>query len=90
MERANFFFEIKEGCKVSCGKIFLWSIVAQKGTNILIFYIFEYGAEYGAECRVESSAKEYFINFYVGLLIKLLRLPQCPSTSPSMKLTLLW
>ena len=53
----NFFFEIKEGCKVSCGKIFLWSIVAQKGTNILIFYIFEYGAEYGAECRVESSAK---------------------------------
>ena len=57
MERANFFFEIKEGCKVSCGKIFLWSIVAQKGTNILIFYIFEYGAEYGAECRVESSAK---------------------------------
>ena len=40
-----------------CVKLVLWSIVAQKGTNILIFYIFEYGAEYGAECRVESSAK---------------------------------
>ena len=32
-----------------CVKLILWSIVAQKGTNILIFYIFEYGAEYGAE-----------------------------------------
>ena len=53
----NFLCEIKEVCKVPCVKIFLWSIVAQKGTNILIFYIFEYGAEYGAECRVESSAK---------------------------------
>ena len=27
-----------------------WSIVAQKGANILIFHVFEYGAEYGAEC----------------------------------------
>ena len=44
-------------CKESCVKIFLWSIVAQKGTNILIFYIFEYGAEYGAECSAESGAK---------------------------------
>ena len=33
------------------------SIVVQKGTNILIFYIFEYGAEYGAECSAESDAK---------------------------------
>ena len=33
------------------------SIVVQKGTNILIFYIFEYGAEYGAECSAESGAK---------------------------------
>ena len=40
-----------------CVKIFLWSIVAQKGTNILIFYIFEYGAEYGAECSAEFGAK---------------------------------
>ena len=53
----KFFCEIKEVCKVSCVKIFLWSIVAQKGTNILIFYIFEYGAEYGAECSAESRAK---------------------------------
>ena len=51
------FFEIKEVCKVSCAKIFLWSIVAQKGTNILIFYIFEYGAEYGGEYSAESGAK---------------------------------
>ena len=34
-------------------KIFLWSIVAQEGTNILIFYTFEYGAE----CSAESGAK---------------------------------
>ena len=47
--RAQIFFEIKEECKVSCVKIFLWSIVTQEGTNILIFYIFEYGAKYGAE-----------------------------------------
>ena len=33
------------------------SIVCQKVTNILIFYIFEYGAEYGAECSAESDAK---------------------------------
>ena len=46
----KFFGEIKEVCKVSCVKIFLWSIVALKGTNIYYyFYIFEYGAEYGAE-----------------------------------------
>ena len=42
---------------MSCVKIFLWSIVAQKGTNILIFYIFEYGAEYGGEYSAESGAK---------------------------------
>ena len=47
--RAHFFFEMKEECKVSCVKIVVWSIVAQKGTNILAFYIFEYGAECGAE-----------------------------------------
>ena len=39
-------------------KIFLLSIVAQKGTNIYCsFYIFEYGAEYGTECSAESGAK---------------------------------
>ena len=43
------FFEIKEECKVSCVKPVTWSIVAQKGTNILIFYIFEYGAESSAK-----------------------------------------
>ena len=38
---------------MSSVKIFLWSIVAQEGNNILIFYIFEYGAE----CSAESGAK---------------------------------
>ena len=47
--RAQLFFEMREECKVSCVKLVVWSIVAQKGTNILIFYIFEYGAEYSAE-----------------------------------------
>ena len=45
---------MKEECKVSCVKIVVWSIVAQKGTNILVFYIFEYGAE----CSAESGATE--------------------------------
>ena len=40
-----------------CVKLVLWSVFAQIGTNILIFYIFEFGAEYGAECSVESGAK---------------------------------
>ena len=40
-----------------CVKIFLWSVVPQKGIKILIFYIFEYSAEYGAECSAESGAK---------------------------------
>ena len=51
--KSEFFFEMKEGCNVSFVKLVLWSIVAQKGTNILIFYIFEYGAE----CSTESGAK---------------------------------
>ena len=38
---------------MSCVEIFLWSIVAEKGTNKLIFDI--YG--YGAECRADSGAK---------------------------------
>ena len=40
-----------------CVKLIVWSIVAQKGTNILFFYILEYGAEYVAECSAESGAK---------------------------------
>ena len=52
----NNFLEMKEECKAFCVKLFLWSIVAQKGTNILTFYIFESGAEYRAECRAESGA----------------------------------
>ena len=48
---------MKEECTVFCVKLVLWSIVSQKGTNILIFYIFESGAEYGAECSAESGAK---------------------------------
>ena len=43
---------MKEECKVFCVKLVLWSIVAKKGTDILIFYIFESGAEYGAECSM--------------------------------------
>ena len=48
---------MKEECEVFCVKLILRSIVAQKDTNILISYIFEYGAEYGAECSAESGAK---------------------------------
>ena len=48
---------MKEECEVFCVKLILWAMVAQKGTNILIFYIFESGAEYGAECSAESGAK---------------------------------
>ena len=50
-------FEMKEECKVSCVKLVVWSRVAQKGTYILILYIFKYGAEYDAECNAESDAK---------------------------------
>ena len=42
-------------------KLVFWLIVAQKGTNILIFCIFEYGAEYGAEGSAESDVKYYFM-----------------------------
>ena len=34
-----------------------WSVVAQKGANILIFHVFEYGAKYGAECRSKPGTK---------------------------------
>ena len=52
-----FCLKMKGECKVSCVKSVVWSIVAQKDTNILIFYIFEYGAEFGAECSAKSGAK---------------------------------
>ena len=52
---------MKEECNVSCVKIIVWSIVVQECTNILIFYIFEYGAEYGAECSSVSGGKKYFM-----------------------------
>ena len=55
---SSIFFEMKEECKIPCVKIIVWSIVVQEGTNILIFYIFEYGAENGS---AESGAKKYFI-----------------------------
>ena len=48
---------MKRESKVSCVKLVVWSIVAQKGTNIVVFYLFEYGVEYGGECSVESGAK---------------------------------
>ena len=40
-----------------CVKLILRSIIFQKGTSILIFYIFEHGAEYGTECSAESGVK---------------------------------
>lgn len=51
------FFEMKDGCKVSCVKINACSIVVKKGTNKLSFYIFDNVAEYWAECSAESAAK---------------------------------
>ena len=42
-------FEMKEECKVTCVKLVVWLVVAQKVTNILICNIFEYGAECSAE-----------------------------------------
>ena len=33
----KYFLEMKEECELFCVKLILWSIVAQKGTNILIF-----------------------------------------------------
>ena len=48
---------MKEECKAFCVKLVLRSIVTQKGTNILTFYIFDTGAEYRAECSAESGAK---------------------------------
>ena len=52
-----FFLEMKKEREMFCLKLILWSIVAQKCTNMLIFDIFEYGAEYGAECSAESGTK---------------------------------
>ena len=48
----------------------MWSIVAQIGTNILIFYIFESGAESGAKCSAESGAKEYFMRVFLNSVAK--------------------
>ena len=55
------FLEMKEECEVFCVKLIFYSIVAKKGTNILIFYIFECGTKYGAECSAESGVKKYFM-----------------------------
>ena len=57
IKSTNFFLEMKEECKVFCGKLVFWSILIQKGTNILIFHIFKSGAEYCIECSAESGAK---------------------------------
>ena len=53
----NFFLKMKEECEVFCIKLILLSIVAQKGTDILIFYILGYCAESGAECSTGSGTK---------------------------------
>ena len=49
----NIFLEMKEECEVFFVKLIFCSVVAQKGINILIFYIFEYGTE----CSAASGAK---------------------------------
>ena len=54
---STIFLEMKEERKVFCVKLVLWSMLAQKGTNILIFYIFKSGAEYCVECSAEPGAK---------------------------------
>ena len=51
------FFEMKEECTVFCSKLVVWSKVAHKVNNILIFYIFKYSAG----CSAESGAKQYFM-----------------------------
>ena len=74
MENA-FCLKMKGECKVSCVKSVVWSIVAQKDTNILIFYIFEYGAEFGAECSAKSGAKQYFMeNIHPALTVLMVAL----------------
>ena len=64
-----------------CVKLILRSIVAQKDTNILISYIFEYGAEYGAECSAESGAKYYFIFCFQDILVFVLTFCSCIKTT---------
>ena len=54
---STFFFEMKEGCKVSCLTIIAWLIIFKEVTDTLIFYISDYSAKYGAECCAESGAK---------------------------------
>ena len=56
-EERKCFFEMKTGYKASCLKIMVWSIVVKENTNVLTFYIFEYGVAYGAECSAEFGAK---------------------------------
>ena len=47
--KSAFLFLMKEECKMFRVNLIMWSIVAQENTNILFFYIFEYGAESGAK-----------------------------------------
>ena len=51
--RVLIIFEMKKGCKVSYVKIIGWLMVVKECINILIFYVFKYGAE----CGTESNAK---------------------------------
>ena len=44
---------MNEGCKVSCIKLIVWSIVVKEATNTLMFYI----SKYGAACSAQSGAK---------------------------------
>ena len=67
MESANL-FEMKERYTISSVKVIMWSVVVNKVTNTLIFYIFEHGAEYGANQyfifvkRMLRNNSKYFKN----------------------------
>ena len=55
------FFEMKKGCKDFCVKtIACGQQLLSKGTNTLVFYIFECGAEYGAK-QYSSSTFTIFL-----------------------------
>ena len=54
---STFFFNMKEGCKVSCVTLIAWLIVFKEVTNTLFFYISDYGVEYSAECCAEYGPK---------------------------------
>ena len=55
---------MKKGFKFFCVKINVWLTVVKKGTNTLIFHIFESGTEYGAECSMNLVLNSIFITVF--------------------------